>query len=73
MGRRIPSFDKIEKIAIALEIPSFKLFMYEPEEKAKEKILKTSEYLKKMPANVKKEIISKLIAIIKKDIESSFR
>ena len=73
MGCRIPSFDKIEKIAKALKIPSFKLFMYEPEEKSKEKVLKTSDYLKNMPVNVKKEIISKLIAIIKKDIESSFR
>jgi len=73
MGRRIPFFDKIEKIAVALEIPSYKLFMYEPEEKSKEKVLKTSDYLKNMPVNVKKEIISKLIAIIKKDIESSFR
>jgi len=71
MGRRIPSFDKIEKIADALEIPSYKLFICESEEKSKEKILKTRDYLNEMPAKVKKEIISHLTAAVKKDIENS--
>ena len=33
MGRRIPSFEKIEKIAVALEISSHELFIYETAEK----------------------------------------
>ena len=71
MGRRIPSFDKIEKIAKALEIPSYKLFMYEPEEKSKEQKQKTRDFLKGMSLNVKKEIITRLTAALKKDIENS--
>jgi transcriptional regulator with XRE-family HTH domain len=58
MGRRIPSFDKIEKIASALEIPSYELFIFETTEKKQEKKLKTKDYLLKMPQNIKKEIIS---------------
>jgi transcriptional regulator with XRE-family HTH domain len=71
MGRRIPSFDKIEKIASALEIPSYELFIYESTEKKQEKKLKTKEYLQKMPQNIKKEIISHLLASINKNIKVS--
>jgi transcriptional regulator with XRE-family HTH domain len=72
MGRRIPSFEKIEKIAAALEIPSHTLFTCEPEEKKEEKKLKTRDYLQRIPANIKKEIISKMTAGIKNNIEISF-
>jgi len=72
MGRRIPSFNKIEEIAAALEIPSHKLFTYETEEKQKEQKPKTKDYLEKMPVNIKKEIISNMITNIKKDIDASF-
>jgi transcriptional regulator with XRE-family HTH domain len=68
MGRRIPSFEKIEKIAAALEIPFFELFMYETVEKK----LKTRDYLQKIPQNIKKEIISNLLIAINKDVKSSF-
>lgn len=71
MGRRIPSFDKIEKIAAALEIASHELFVCETGERQKVQKPKTNEYLKKMPANVKKELISRLTAIIRKDIDDS--
>jgi len=70
MGRRIPSFDKIEKIADALEIPSYELFMFETPEK-KEKKPKTKDYLQKMPVNVKKEIVSNLLSEIKNSINVS--
>jgi transcriptional regulator with XRE-family HTH domain len=72
MGRRIPSFEKIEKIAAALEIPSYELFKWEPKEKQKEQKPKTEEYLKKMPVSVKKEIISRFIDLLKEDIDASF-
>ncbi|MDR0457307.1 MAG: helix-turn-helix transcriptional regulator [Treponema sp.] len=72
MGRRIPSFEKIEKIAIALGIPSHELFMYETAEKKQEKKLKTRDYLQKMPQNIKREIISHLLAAINKGVKDSF-
>lgn len=71
MGRRIPSFEKIEKIAAALEIQSHELFVWEAGEKQREQKPKTKDYLKKMPANVRKELVSRMIAIVKKDIGTS--
>ena len=71
MGRRIPSFEKIEKIAAALEIPSHKLFACEAVEKQKEQKPKTRDYLVKIPPNVKKEIIFRLATSIKKEINAS--
>jgi transcriptional regulator with XRE-family HTH domain len=72
MGRRIPSFEKIEKIAAALEIPSHELFMYEVSEKKEEKKPKSKDYLQKMPQNIKKEIISHLLTVINKDVANLF-
>ncbi|MDR2717447.1 MAG: helix-turn-helix transcriptional regulator [Treponema sp.] len=72
MGRRIPSFEKIEKIAFALEIPSYELFMFETAEKKQEKKPKTKDYLQKMPQNIKKEIISQMLVTINQNIKASF-
>ena len=71
MGRRIPSFEKIEDIAAALEISSHELFFCETLEKQKEHKPKTKEYLERMPPIVKKEIVSMLTAKIKKNIDDS--
>jgi len=71
MGRRIPSFEKIEDIADALEISSHELFVSESEEKQKEPKLKTKNYLEKMPVSVKKEIVTVITAKIKKEIDAS--
>ena len=71
MGRRIPSFEKIEKIAAALEIPCHELFYIETSEKKAEQRMKTNDYLKKMPAHVKRELVSVMTAAIKKDITAS--
>ena len=71
MGRRIPSFEKIEEIAAALEIPSHKLFAYDAEESKEDKKPNAREYLRKMPAGVKKEIISHFVAAMGKDINAS--
>jgi transcriptional regulator with XRE-family HTH domain len=76
MGRRIPSFEKIEQIASALEIPSYELFVCINEGKKDAKKPKTKpkmkDYLLKMPPDVKKEIISHLLSEIKKNINTSF-
>jgi len=71
MGRRIPSFDKIEKIAAALEIQSHELFVHETASKKEEKPLGTKDFLRKMPAPVKKDLIARLLAAIKKDINDA--
>ena len=71
MGRRIPSFEKIEEIAAALEIPSYQLFAHNLEESKEDIKPSTKDYLRKMPARVKSEIISNLSDAINKDINSS--
>ena len=72
MGRRIPSFEKIEKIAAALEIPYHELFVGETVEKKESQKIKTDDYLKKIPAYVKRELIARLTSAIKNDIGASF-
>ena len=71
MGRRIPSFDKIEKIAIALKISPGQLFQEESLEDRKKQKIDTKEYLGKMPAHVRKEIISRLVNQLKEDAVAS--
>ena len=68
MGRRIPSFEKIEKIAASLEVPSYELFMYETGEKPEPK---TRDYLQELPYSIKKDIIARLLAAVHKDINAA--
>ena len=70
MGRRIPSFDKIEKIAAALKIVPGELFVEEAEERERRKP-EINDYLQRMPAHIKKELISRLLTQIKADITAS--
>jgi len=72
MGRRIPSFEKIDKIAAALEVHSCELFRYEATEKSKKRKPNAKEYLQKLPQNTKKEIVAYLLTAIKKDIRILF-
>jgi transcriptional regulator with XRE-family HTH domain len=72
MGRRIPSFEKIEKIAAALNIASYRLFIPDNDEKLDEKELDTQEFLKNIPLKIKKELISRLTKTLNKDIAASF-
>ena len=72
MGRRIPSFEKIEQIADVLEIPSYQLFVCEAMDTTKEKKQNTKEYISKMPVNVKNEILAHLLTNINKGIYASF-
>ncbi|MCL2480556.1 MAG: helix-turn-helix transcriptional regulator [Spirochaetaceae bacterium] len=71
MGRRIPSFEKIEKIAAALNIHPSLLFVVENSGEIKEQKLKTKDYLERMPVHVKKELFTRLVALIKADIAES--
>jgi len=70
MGRRIPSFEKIEKIAEALKIPPSKLFLDEDNTEKGEKKPDTKDYLQKMPTNVKKELYSRFLALMKSNISA---
>ena len=70
IGRRIPSFEKIEEIAAALEIHPHKLFEYDAGEIKEAKKPNAREYLQKMPAGVRKEIISHFLAAMGKDINA---
>jgi transcriptional regulator with XRE-family HTH domain len=74
MGRRIPSFEKIEKIAAAFGIAPYELFAHDIEVKKVKNIKKqkAKDYLLKIPVEVKKEIISHLLSEIKKNIDGSF-
>jgi len=71
MGRRIPSFEKIEEIAAALDIHPSLLFIDENTWQIWEQKLQTKDYLLKMPAHIKKEIFSHLLGRIKTDIADS--
>jgi len=68
MGRRIPSFGKIEKIAAALGVPSCELFSSEKDEAPKSD---TRDYLQKMPLSVRKELSSHILSLLKTDISAS--
>jgi len=68
MGRRIPSFGKIEKIAAALDVASYELFISEKTETPKSD---TRDYLQKMPLSVRKELSSHILSLLKTDIPES--
>jgi transcriptional regulator with XRE-family HTH domain len=79
MGRRIPSFEKIEKIASALRINACELFMQEisdnitgnEKETGKEKRQDVKDFLKEIPPHIKEAIISSLLTRVREDIAES--
>jgi transcriptional regulator with XRE-family HTH domain len=66
-GRRIPSFQKIERIAQALQIPSYQLFMQETPEKEQN----TGDILSQLPFSAKEEVKSHLLSLIHTCIDES--
>ena len=68
MGRRIPSFEKIEKIAKALKVEPCHLFMCEETIISKDQKIESKDYLNKMPGYIKKELVSRLMAGVKSEI-----
>jgi transcriptional regulator with XRE-family HTH domain len=71
-GRRIPSFEKIEQIAAALRIPSYRLFIEETDEDIAEKEPTTREFLLEFPRSVREEMKSHLLSALHKGIDESF-
>jgi transcriptional regulator with XRE-family HTH domain len=72
MGRRIPSFEKIEKIASALRIDVYQLFIEETDEHSPEKKPTAKDFLLDLPRNIRDESISHLLSVIHKGILESF-
>ncbi|GHU75106.1 hypothetical protein FACS189461_0700 [Spirochaetia bacterium] len=74
MGRRLPSFEKIEEIAAALNVEPYRLLLRESGDTAQsgEKEPSAKDFLKGFPPKVKKEVISHLLAAISNDISASF-
>lgn len=68
MGRRIPSFDKIEEIAFALKIQPYELFYAEEKQGLKTTDNETKEFTAKLKAKIEKD----LKIILEKDIDSYF-
>jgi transcriptional regulator with XRE-family HTH domain len=75
MGRRIPSFEKIERIASALQISSHELFVQKTindgMENSKEKGQSVKDFLEEIPPYIKEEIIASILSKIRKDITES--
>jgi transcriptional regulator with XRE-family HTH domain len=71
-GRRIPSFEKIEKIALALRIAPYQLFMGEDAEAHKEKQQNVKDFLETFPAGIKKELVSRLLDALRTGVYQSF-
>jgi transcriptional regulator with XRE-family HTH domain len=73
MGRRIPSFEKIEKIAAALRIEPHILFQEErgeiPEKKPS---ASTRDLLAEMHPKIRRELCRRLLREIRKGVNSSF-
>jgi transcriptional regulator with XRE-family HTH domain len=76
MGRRIPSFEKIEKIASALRINPYELFVREAAgegvENHKEKDLGARDFLEAIPPQVREEIIIRLLTALRQGVTESF-
>ena len=70
MGRRIPSFEKIEKIAAALCIMPSELFCAAPCELVVEECSPRS-VLERVPRAVKKEIAARLLAALSAEIDNA--
>jgi transcriptional regulator with XRE-family HTH domain len=76
MGRRIPSFEKIEKIASALRIGVHELFIQEIADKNAEthvsKKQSTRDFLEEIPPHIRKEIIGQLLSALRQGVTASF-
>ena len=72
IGRRIPSFEMIEDIAAALQIPSHQLFMQEEQDQGNEKEPAAKDFLIELPHTIKEEITAHLVSALQHCIKESF-
>jgi transcriptional regulator with XRE-family HTH domain len=71
-GRRIPSFEKIERIASALRVAPHQLFMREDAETHEEEGQNMKDFLETFPAGIKKELVSRLLDALRTGVYQSF-
>jgi transcriptional regulator with XRE-family HTH domain len=71
-GRRTPSLDKVEQIAAALRIPSYRFFIEETDEDSTEIEPTTRDFLLELPRSVREEMKSHLLSAVHKGIDESF-
>lgn len=73
MGRRLPSFEGIEKLAEALHIEPYLLFQQEDrKEPDKTSPATAKNLLEEMPPRIRKEICKRLLREIHDSIDNSF-
>lgn len=65
IGKKFPSIEMVERIANALKVDAYRLFM----EETGEKDISTDEFLYKMPRRFKVDIKNRLATIINDNIE----
>ena len=68
INRKIPSMDMVEKIANALEIEPFRLFI-DDKDRNEEKVLLAENYLESLSATERQYLTKRLIDLIAIDIE----
>lgn len=65
IGKKFPSVEMVERIASALKVDAYRLFM----EESGEKEITTDEVLYKMPHRIKIDLKNRLATLINADIE----
>jgi transcriptional regulator with XRE-family HTH domain len=71
IGRKFPSIEMIDKIAAALQLEPYRLFVDEAA-KNNDFSLEITKFLNDLPERVKQELISRLIAVISAGIAKTF-
>ena len=68
INRKIPSLDMVEKIATALEIEPFRLFI-DDKNRTEENTLIAEDYLECLSATERQDLTKRLISLLANDIE----
>jgi transcriptional regulator with XRE-family HTH domain len=72
MGRRFPSLELIEKIASALHIKPYLLFIDKSDMSIEHKTNDTREFLEELPNRVRTDITARLFNSLRNSIEETF-
>jgi transcriptional regulator with XRE-family HTH domain len=67
IGKKFPSIEMIERIAGALKVDAYRLFMEETDEEN----ISTDEFLHKMPNRIKIDLRNRLSALVNTNIEEA--
>jgi transcriptional regulator with XRE-family HTH domain len=67
IGRKFPSVEMIEKIAVALQVEPYRLFMDSSTQK--EDGLQEEDLLRNLPRHIKQNVKNRLLSAISADVE----